>query len=279
MRTAPATCSGGSVLTGGGRRQAATTASTPRNETALRTKTGPGPEGGNEQPTERRPQRSGRAVNAAPLSEIAAGSSARGTISGVIAQNTGSPTAVPTPRAAVKPSSSPGVAASASVTAPSPAATSSCQPWVAMIIRRRSTTSARAPPGSASTKAGSDWAVWTSATSAADAVSDVMSHDAATSCIQVPRFETRVASQIARNRRLRSGVHGDAEDEFLDAPQERVAASVEQERLCLRVHVQREHLADEDQVVARVVGRARGGSRGMPPPRRAAVSRSRPRGG
>jgi hypothetical protein len=36
-----------------------------------------------------------------------------------------------------------------------------------------------------------------------------MSHEAATSCIQVPRFETTDAIQIARKTAIRSGLQGD----------------------------------------------------------------------
>ena len=51
-----------------------------------------------------------------------------------------------------------------------------------------------------------------SATSAAEAVSDVISQEAAMRCIHVPRFDTTVASQIARKMEIRSGPQGDSLD-------------------------------------------------------------------
>ena len=90
------------------------------------------------------------------FSETAAGSSRRGTSSGITAQRTGSASAAPTPSAKVNASRRAGVVRSARVAAASAAATAACQHWVATIMRRRSRTSASAPPGSASRKVGSD---------------------------------------------------------------------------------------------------------------------------
>jgi hypothetical protein len=48
------------------------------------------------------------------------------------------------------------------------------------------------------------------ATIIGEAVSEVISHTAATSCIQVPMFEVSDAIQSARKRGLRSGSQADA---------------------------------------------------------------------
>ena len=53
-------------------------------------------------------------------------------------------------------------------------------------------------------------AVCTSATSAAEEVSEVISHDAATMCIQVPRLDATDAIQTARKMPTRSGLQGDS---------------------------------------------------------------------
>jgi hypothetical protein len=102
------------------------------------------------------------------------------------------------------------VTLSVNVITPSVAAASSCQVWVAMIILLRSSTSANAPAGRARTKAGKEIAVWTRATSAAEVVNVVISHDAPTSCIQVPRYEASEAIQRARNVATLSGLQGDS---------------------------------------------------------------------
>jgi hypothetical protein len=67
-----------------------------------------------------------------------------------------------------------------------------------MISHGRSTTSASAPAGSESRNAGTEVAVYRSATRAADAVSEVISHALPTICIHVPRFDTRPATQNAQ---------------------------------------------------------------------------------
>src|SRR3954468_15354069 len=69
--------------------------------------------------------------------------------------------------------------------------------------------SAIAPAGSASSMTGSVVAAETNATIAGELASEVISQPAATSFIQVPMFDTTVASHTARNSRLRSGLHGD----------------------------------------------------------------------
>src|SRR5438270_7466429 len=70
--------------------------------------------------------------------------------------------------------------------------------------------SASAPAGSASSITGKLSAASTSATIAGDAESDVISHPAPTSCIQVPMLETMVAIHKLRNSAVRSGLHGES---------------------------------------------------------------------
>src|SRR5262245_31014365 len=77
-------------------------------------------------------------------------------------------------------------------------------------MRRRSSTSASAPAGNAKRKAGAALAVCSSATSAADVVSDVISQAAATTCIHEPMLDANDATHKARKTLLRSGSHGDA---------------------------------------------------------------------
>jgi hypothetical protein len=69
--------------------------------------------------------------------------------------------------------------------------------------------SAIAPAGSASSITGRLSAASTSATSEGDEVSEVISHPAPTSCIQVPMFDTMVAIHSPRKRPCRNGLQGD----------------------------------------------------------------------
>src|SRR6266545_413547 len=80
---------------------------------------------------------------------------------------------------------------------------------MAIRSRRRSTMSASAPAGSASSITGKLSAASTSATTAGDEESDVISHPAPTSCIQVPMLETIVAIHRLRNSAVCSGLHGE----------------------------------------------------------------------
>src|SRR5262245_30145000 len=75
--------------------------------------------------------------------------------------------------------------------------------------RRRSTTSARAPPGSASKTIGRLPAVSTSATSIGDVVRETMSQDSPTSCIHVPMLDATVAIHSARKIGSARGLHGE----------------------------------------------------------------------
>src|SRR6185295_8104760 len=80
---------------------------------------------------------------------------------------------------------------------------------MAISRRRRSTMSASAPAGSASSMTGMLSAASTSATSDGEEESEVISQPAPTSCIQVPTFDTIVAIHRLRNSVLRSGLQAD----------------------------------------------------------------------
>jgi len=141
-----------------------------------------------------------------PLSAIAAVSSSRATISGMIACHAGAPSAAPMPSAKLSTSTAEVVTAPRIVSTPSRAAATSIQPCERISRRRRSTTSASAPAGSASMKIGRLVAVWIIETISGDGDSEVISHAAPTFCIQVPTLEASPAIQIAKNSRWRIGV-------------------------------------------------------------------------
>src|ERR1700682_2617038 len=77
--------------------------------------------------------------------------------------------------------------------------------------RRRSTMSASAPAGRATSTTGRLPAVSTSATRTGEGVKEVINHDSPTSCIHVPTLETTVAIHSARNTDSRRGLHADAD--------------------------------------------------------------------
>ena len=93
----------------------------------------------------------------------------------------------------------------ASASTPSAVAAASIQAWVRISMRRRSTTSASAPAGSASTKKGKVVAVCMSETMSGDGASVAIVHAAAVSCIHVPTFDTTAAIQSQRKARRRNG--------------------------------------------------------------------------
>jgi len=80
---------------------------------------------------------------------------------------------------------------------------------VAINNLRRSTMSAIAPAGSASSMTGRLSAASTRATSDGDDEREVISHPAPTSCIHVPTFDTMVAIHRPRKRLFFSGLHAD----------------------------------------------------------------------
>ena len=143
------------------------------------------------------------------LRVTAAVSSDRGTRSGTRAAKAGINMAAPQPSPKVKASSTQGVVAPLRVVMPRPAAMLIIQMIPVIIYRRRSTMSARAPAGIARKNTGKTMAVWTSDTMKGSAVRLVISQPAPTSCIQVPRLDTRLAIQIARNMGRRRGAPAD----------------------------------------------------------------------
>src|SRR6516225_4618388 len=81
---------------------------------------------------------------------------------------------------------------------------------MAISRRRRSTISAIAPAGSASSMIAKLSAASTSATIDGEGESDVISQPAPTSCIQLPTLATIVAIQRLRKSEFRSGLQADA---------------------------------------------------------------------
>src|SRR5271170_4011732 len=80
---------------------------------------------------------------------------------------------------------------------------------MAIRSRRRSTMSASAPAGNASSIRGKLSAASTSATIDGDGESEVINQPAPTSCIQPPMLETMVAIQRLRKSALCNGLQGD----------------------------------------------------------------------
>src|SRR5579883_2936369 len=146
-------------------------------------------------------------LNPTEFSATAAGSSSRGTSSGIVADHAGWFSDDPMPNPNVSSSSDHGPIRPISVSTPIAAATASISDCVKISQRRRSIRSAIAPAGSVIRKTGSVVAVWTSATGSGDVASSVISQEAATVCIHVPTFETTEAIHMARNRPCRSGVN------------------------------------------------------------------------
>src|SRR6266850_41756 len=180
------------------------------NEAALSKKTAHGPEAATIKPPNAGPMARAMLMPAA-LSVIAAGKSDWETSSGVIACQTGLLIAEPTPRRKVSQSKRPGVIWPINARIPIAPAATNIQTCITNNRRRRSTMSANAPAGNATSTTGRLPAVSTSATRIGEVVSEVISHDSPTSCIQVPTFETTVAIQSARNTELRRGLQADAD--------------------------------------------------------------------
>src|SRR6266404_5628144 len=182
---------------------------TASTETALMKKTGPGPPA-----TMITPARAGpiaRAMLIAMLPRpIAAGSSSRGTVSGMRACQAGKSIALPVPMASVITSSIHGWITPVIVSTPSNAVVRNHHTCAMSRIRRRSKMSARAPAGSASRNSGSVVAAWTSETRRGEGASSVISHAAAASCIQVPMLDATSAIQRLRKRGRRSGLQAEA---------------------------------------------------------------------
>src|SRR5688572_9017963 len=191
----------------GGRRQAATTATTPRKDAALSRKLAPGPRVAITRPPSAGP--TARAtLNDRLLRATACGSSRRPTSSGTVACQAGELIAVPSPMAKAQPRSDQAVIRPVRVSRPRAAAPTSIQSCETSSTRRRSRTSARAPAGRARRKSGSPRAAWTSETMAGDGSSEVISQPSPTSCIQVPMLEASEAIHRPRKSGRRSGDQG-----------------------------------------------------------------------
>ena len=132
-----------------------------------------------------------------------------GTRSGWMACHAGPISAVPTPRANVRPSRVAGVTWSVIVSAASTPAHTSIQACVAMRSSRRSKMSASAPAGRPSRSSGSRLAVWINATSVGDGVRSPISHAAATVWKNVPMFDPSCAANSAAKTLWRSGAQGE----------------------------------------------------------------------
>ena len=138
-------------------------------------------------------------LNPTLFSTTAAGRWARGTMSPTDACQAGLLSAVPQPIRKVNPSSVQGVSTPNHATAVSATETASMKSCATSITRRRLKLSATAPAASENTMIGSVVDACTSATMLADVVIEVISHAAPTACTRPPKFEARLASQIARN--------------------------------------------------------------------------------
>src|SRR6266403_6096543 len=97
---------------------------------------------------------------------------------------------------------------------------------MAIRSRRRSTISAIAPAGIASSITGKLSAASTSATIAGDEESDVINQPAPTSCIHEPTFETMVAIHRLRKSVFWSGLHGEVSTPEATAPADAAARDV-----------------------------------------------------
>src|SRR5271169_3231559 len=89
---------------------------------------------------------------------------------------------------------------------------------MAIRSRRRSTISAKAPAGNASSITGKLSAASTSATIDGDGESEVISQPAPTSCIHDPMFDTKVAIQRLRKSALCNGLQGERALDDAGAP-------------------------------------------------------------
>ena len=194
--------------TGAGARQQVTTIMMPTNDTALSANTQPGPTAATTTPPSAGPTARARFMFN-PLSAAACGSRARSTRSGWIACQEGAAIALPQPSAKVRPRITAGDVMPRKVTAASAAAAMNIAPCAPSSNRRRSTTSAQAPAGSASSTIGRLEAVCTRETSSG--VVSISSHCAPTVCIQVPTLDANWAIHSARNIACRrSGAQADA---------------------------------------------------------------------
>src|SRR5258708_5064986 len=134
------------------------------------------------------------------LFKVTAGArSALGTSSGTTACQAGAMSTLPTPIKNVNSSSNDGVTRSSHTRADRPAQITDVAISTTMSSRRRSTTSARAPDGSANRNIGKVAATWTIATTNGSGARPVISQLDAVLYIHVPTLETSVASHSTVN--------------------------------------------------------------------------------
>ena len=188
--------------------QQSTTIAMPTNDTAFSANTQPAPTAATTNPPIAGPTARARFMFS-PLSAAACGRSERSTRSGWMACQAGADSAVPHPRAKVRPRTSAGDVAPRKVAAASAAAATNIAACAPSSSRLRSRTSASAPAGRASSMIGRVEAVCTSETSSGER--SISSHCAPTVCIQVPTLDANCAIHSARNIACRrSGAQADA---------------------------------------------------------------------
>src|SRR5206468_4380600 len=204
-RTADAMRSAGSVARRDSRRHRHRTTNTPTTDAALMRNTGPGPPATMITPAIAGPTARATLIATVP-SPTLAGSSSRGTTSGIIACHAGMSTALPAPMASVIARSIHGCTTPVTVSTPSSAAIRNNQTWATSKTRRRSRISARAPPGRARRNSGMVVAACTSETISGEGASNVINQAAAESCIHVPMLDTTSEIHRARNNGRRSGL-------------------------------------------------------------------------
>ena len=144
------------------------------------------------------------------FSAIASRSSGRGTCSGVSDCSTGVASAEAMPAISSPATSSAGVIAPACVVTPRYSAARPMTMLTPISSRRRLTTSASAPAGSASRNSGSVAATCTSATQVALGAISVISQPAPTSRIQVPMLPTSAAVHMTAKTRCLNGAQAPA---------------------------------------------------------------------
>src|SRR5580704_5626121 len=160
---APVNVSGGAVVLRIGLFHLATTRITPKNETKFATKAAATPAAAMTTPASAGPTARAK-LNSIPLSADAGARSSLDTNSGRIARHVGVSKASPAESANVSTNSSQGDMKPAIVKTARSSATPTIHDSVNRISLRRSTMSPAAPAGRASTKYGSEAAVWVSAT-------------------------------------------------------------------------------------------------------------------
>jgi len=153
----------------------------------------------------------------APGQVVVSGSKAAVERAMVLAKQKGAMKAVLAPMAKVRTNSSTGVIRSSAVNRATIDTTQASTRLIAIRKRRLSARSAIAPAGRANRKIGKVVAACTSETMAGDGARLVISQPAPTSCIQVPIFDTSVATQSSAKARCPKGAQGDPPPAFPSA--------------------------------------------------------------